>query len=149
MENAANALLIAAGVLVGVMILSLGIGLYTSLAQYAENVQKDMTSTEVQQFNEQYMKYINYSGDTKEFTLTIHDVVTAASMAYENNLNDGYYVTINLQGYALNLEQNINENTTRLLEDGLNKEYKCSIGDMIINPDTGRVSEVNFSEIVK
>ena len=121
----------------------------SAVGMTSKEVYQEIINREVQQFNEQYMKYINYSGDTKEFTLTIHDVVTAASMAYENNLNDGYYVTINLQGYALNLEQNINENTTRLLEDGLNKEYKCSIGDMIINPDTGRVSEVNFSEIVK
>ena len=147
MENAANALLIAAGVLVGVMILSLGIGLYTSLAQYAEKTQTDMATTEVQQFNEQYIKYINYSGDTKEFTLTIHDVVTAASTAYENNLNDGYYVTVNLQGYPSNLEQRINVETTKILEEGLNMEYKCTIEDVKINPNTGRVYEINFSKI--
>ena len=147
MENAANALLIAAGVLIGVMILTLGVSLYTSLAQYAGDVQTNIVSSEVQKFNEQYVKYINYNQDTKEFTLTIHDIVTAASTAYENNLDDDYYVTINLQGYSSNLEKRINQETTKLLEEGLSFEYKCTINDVKINPNTGRVYEVNFSKI--
>ena len=40
MENAAKALLIASGVMIGIMILSLGISLYTSMSGYVESMQE-------------------------------------------------------------------------------------------------------------
>ena len=42
MENATKALMIASGVLIGVMIISLGISLYASLSGYVESSQEDM-----------------------------------------------------------------------------------------------------------
>ena len=154
MENAVKALLMAAGVLMGVLILSLGASLYSSLSGYVQSVEENIASKEIQQFNQQFTRYINYNEDTheKKFTLTIQDIVTAANIAYENNLKYGladvdnngnnYRVTITLDGNAL--ENIINSESARILTNGLEQEYKCSSEDIEISTTTGRVFEVNF-----
>lgn len=155
MENAVQALLIAAGVLIGMIILSLGISLYTSLSGVVESTEQEINSKEVQKFNEQFVKYINCNDLTEEakFVLTIQDVVTAANSAFENNrkyelteqTENNYYVTVKLNGTAL--EGNINSISAQLLQNNLEKQYKCSTEDVKINLITGRVYEVNFHEI--
>lgn len=158
MEDAVKALLIVAGVLIGLMIISLGVVLFSSLSQYADDAQSDIEENALQKFNEQFTRYINCedtSGATPEFTLTIQDVVTAANLAYENNRNYGlekpedynYYVTININGIENNLEKNINSKATSLLKLKIaDKLYKCTYRNVIINPNTGRVCEVIFQE---
>lgn len=156
MENATNALLIAAGVLIGLMILSLGVSLYSSLSSYVEGVQEEVSSNEIQRFNEQFIKYINYNDETgiKDFTLTIQDLVTVANIAYENNIkynledasDSNYYVKINIPGKP-SLEKTINSESADILLQGLGKEYKCSYSNIKISAKTGRVYEVNFSEL--
>lgn len=145
MENAVKALLIVAGVLIGVMILSLGVALYSSLGGYVESVHEDIRNKEIKQFNNQYTRYIDVE-------LTIHDVVTLANTARENNLKydltepqgSNYYVTVNLFPGNVNLERNINLISSEILENGLGKKYKCSYEDVKINPETGRVCQVDF-----
>ena len=159
MENAVQALIIAAGVLIGVMILSLGISLYSSLGGYITKTQEQAISKEIQQFNEQFLKYINCNDSTSEveFVLKIQDIVTAANSAYENNQKYGLteqsgsnnYVTINIKSQINNLEKTINTNSVTLLsQETLQKsEYKCTPQDVKINKVTGRVCEVNFTKI--
>lgn len=105
MENATKALFIASGVLMGVMILSLGVYLYNSLGSYVSETQEQMEITSNNQFNTQFLNYINMtqdsSGDIKinnikyrmDFTITLQDVITVANLAYEINkelgLEDG------------------------------------------------------------
>ena len=162
MENATKALLIAGGVLIGIMILSLGVSLYSSLSEYVELTQEEMLAKKIQEFNLQFTKYINYNNNTneKDFTLTIQDIVTAANTAYESNTSHGlesydgsnYYVTINMSGQSnleelMDLKSSENSKIAEILADGLEKEYKCSYEDVKFNTNTGRVYEVNFHEI--
>lgn len=156
MENATKALIIVSGVLIGIMILSIGISLFAALSGYVESSHEDIINNKVQQFNLQYTKYINYDEDTgkTDFTLTIQDVVTAANIACESNFyyglshfeSNNYYVSINMSGYA-NLEKTINSDSSKILSDNLGKKYKCSNKDVLINPETGRVYKVTFHEI--
>ena len=147
MENAVKALLIAAGVLVGIMIVTLGVSLYTSLNNYVESTQKEISTKNIQQFNEQFTRYINYDEDTGEIlkTLTIQDIVTAANTAYENNRKTEYYVKINIPGFE-GVENQINSISADLLSESLEKQYKCGYKDVKIDNVTGRVCEVSFSE---
>lgn len=158
MEDAVKALLIAAGVLIGLMIVSLGVVLFSSLSQYADDAQRNIEENALQKFNEQFTRYINcedISDATPEFILTIQDVVTVANLAYENNKNYGleapeaynYYVTVNINGVANNLEQNISTKTAELLkEKSEEKLYKCAYSNVEINSNTGRVCKVTFYE---
>ena len=153
MENAVKALLIAAGVLMGIIIVTLGVNLYSSLSKYVESTQNEIAMTELQKFNDQFFKYVNYNDDTRttEFILTIQDVVTAANIAYENNKfyelpeykEGSYYVIVKLDGSAL--EKNITSNSAIILQNGLGQKYICSSTDVKISSVTGRVYEINFS----
>lgn len=158
MENATKALLIAAGVLIGLMILSVGITLYTSLGNFVDNYQKEADEIALHKFNEQFTRYINCEDNTKEpeFILTIQDIVTAANNARENNqkyqleepTDYNYYVTVNMTGNA-NLEKTINlEEAARILRNNMDKRYRCTINNVKINENTGRVCEISFSEIL-
>ena len=101
MENATKALLMAAGVLVGIMILSLGVYLYSSLSEYVSENQEQMELNANNKFNTQFLKYINMIEDTSgtysingkkyklDFKLTIQDVITVSNLAYENNIEYG------------------------------------------------------------
>ena len=162
MENAVHALLIVAGVLIGVMILSLGVSLFSSLSGFVEEAQQKMEMQELQQFNEQFLKYINCDNvhEDAKFTLTIQDIITAANTAYQNNkkygleerVGNNYYVTINIRTGLSNVERVINNNSAELsdlLENSFELNYKCSNNDIRIDPETGRVFEVNFSKITE
>lgn len=101
MENATKALFIASGVMIGIMILSLGVYLYTNLGSYAEEVQQQMEINANNKFNTQYLKYINmtedstgtYTLDSKkykmDFKISIQDIITVVNLAYENNREHG------------------------------------------------------------
>ncbi len=55
MENATKALLIAAAVLIAILIISLGIVIYNQASETVNSV--NMSSQEVQAFNDQFLKY--------------------------------------------------------------------------------------------
>lgn len=155
MENAVKALIMSAGVLIGLMIVSLGIALFSSLSSYTEDSQKIIEENALQRFNEQFIRFINCENETSEpeFTLTIQDIVTAANIAYENNKNyeleeandNNYYVTVNMPGF-MNLEKSIDLEAAELLKNNLGTEYICTYENVEINPNTGRVCRVIFTE---
>lgn len=85
MENATQALIIAAGVLVGILILSLAVYLFSTMGGYAANTQKQMEKDSIAQFNNKFLKY---DGLTE---LTMQDIITVKNYALENNMEDGSY----------------------------------------------------------
>lgn len=56
MENATKALLIAAAVLIAILIISLGVVIYTKASEAVEG-SLDMSEYQIQQFNEKFRKY--------------------------------------------------------------------------------------------
>ena len=56
MENATKALLIAAAVLVAILIISLGIGIFNMASEQVNNA-GDLSEYEIQKFNEKFTKY--------------------------------------------------------------------------------------------
>jgi len=148
MENATKAMLIAAGVLIGVMILSLGAVLFSELEAYVESSHERMRFNEQNAFNSQFTKYADSIS-------TIQDVVTAANLAYQNNIdynatedergNDAtLYVAVYLGGTSIeNTVNDMNEanNAVNLLSKNLDKKYSCEV---LFSQTTGRVNELYF-----
>ena len=84
MENASKALLMAGGVLIGVLIISLAVFLFadfgsTSAEINAKNAQQQITS-----FNSKFTAYQGYYDD-EGWQITIYDIVSLAAFAKENN----------------------------------------------------------------
>ena len=79
MENASKALIMAGGVLIGVLIISLAVYLFVSFGQTSAEINSQNAQKQINQFNSQFT---SYEGNNQ---LTIHDVVTVANFAMENN----------------------------------------------------------------
>lgn len=154
MENAVKALYIAAGVLIGVMILSLGVALFASLQNYVDSAQERVEFNELNSFNTQFTKYINYENGVRQYELTIQDIITAAGRAYENNSSynldttqwqeseSSLYVSVYLK--ETRIDQNIKEEMVDLLEENLGKKYKCEANNIEYSNETARVYRVEF-----
>lgn len=71
MENATKALMIAAAVLVVMLIIGLGISVFTTASEQVDNA-GDLSEYEVQQFNNKFTKYVgtNKSGSDVNALLT-------------------------------------------------------------------------------
>ncbi len=155
MEDASRALLIAAGVFIGVMILSLGVFLFNSLNQFTESTQERMDQNAVSKFNNQFLAYVDNP------SLRIQDVITVANMASENNANYGvenesdgnnYYVKVIAEiktskdqsspGRVQGIEKSVVEKEADWLSFNSENKYKCEKVKM--SQKTGRVYEIEF-----
>lgn len=80
MENASKALIMAAGLLIGILILSLAVYLFVSFGSTSSELHKQNEEKQIEQFNSQFTSYEGKEG------ITIYDVVTIANLATENNI---------------------------------------------------------------
>lgn len=160
MENAVKAMYIAAGVLIGILILTLGVTLFASLQSYVEFSQDQIRFNDINSFNAKFTGYINSDdGHSTTFDLVIQDVISAANLAYENNVQLNYdayknsdkaqpkpgnlYVAVYLDGNRVDGTDtkevlSANTGTTR---------YICSSTDIKYNENSGRVCEVWFKKL--
>ena len=79
MENASKALLMAGGVLIGVLILALMVTLFISSQNITKSYEETKQSEAVQQFNVNFTKYLGQN-------LTIHQAITITNFANQNGV---------------------------------------------------------------
>ncbi len=155
MENAVRALYIAAGVLIGIMILSLAVVIFSNLQSYVETSNEEIRFNEITRFNAKFTKYINYTEGKKQFDLTIQDIVTVASVAYESNNSynpdstkwgepdpNSLYIAVNLDRNRI--DKNIKDNMINLLQDNSEKKFRCDETSITYSDKTGRIIVINF-----
>lgn len=110
MENASKALLMAAGVLIGVLIITTSVVFYLSFKGLAQGYDKKVSKQKIDQFNVQFTKY---EGRTD---LTAQDIATVVNLAREWNklIEDDNAIVV----MALNKNMvEINSNTKTYKED--------------------------------
>ena len=79
MENASKALLMAAGVLIGILILALMVTLFLSAREVSSRHDQVKKTEEIEQFNANFTKYVGKD-------ITMHQVITIHNFAkIENN----------------------------------------------------------------
>ena len=125
MENSADALFMAALVLIGVILLSIFVAVFASTGNFAKNVEDGMRNTQVQKFNNQFEQYFTLPDDTKK-SMNGHDIVSLINLAIETNIKAGYAVIekITVNG-AIYLNKEVKDGTvstvssyeTKLLQD--------------------------------
>lgn len=162
MENASNALLIAGGVLIGVLILSLAVYLFAIFGSTSADINQRTTEQQLAQFNSKFTVY-----ESSDFKWTIYDIVTVAGYAHENNkyytdnmteaeansadFNNNYKITVKLKGsqifsYTENIQDYMADNYNSMIHDEVTKntvlpKYNC----VISYHDNGRVSTIIFN----
>ena len=162
MENASKALLMAAGVLLGLMILTLAVFLFMNFGGTSARIHDSVKQDQINNFNNQFIKYDNKSD------VTIYDVVSVANLATQNNQEneltkkntetDGKdnYISVVLDGSCI--EGGVNSNTQELatknndrirqqvnnyLNNNVNmKTYKTKV---TLSNETGRVYKIKFT----
>lgn len=153
MENATQALLMAGGVLIGVLILTLAVFLFTDFGSTASQIQSQVETNRLVEFNAQYTVYVSKT-DT-----TIYDVVSIANKAKENNDNykeygnysSDYKITISIAGESGSIQDYDSTKMERLLKaDKYGKindkgelaiRFKCTE----TYHDNGRIESLTFT----
>lgn len=167
MENASKALLMAAAVLFGVMILAVGTFLFFSLGQYGRGIEEDKENVRISAFNSNFTKFEGAK------SVTIHEILGLANLAIENNQkyellkadagdkSTNYVqvvanVKINGVSRTTSLEQVSPEQFNLILEEnsydktrpaGQDKQilYKCT--KVFISDITKRVYRIEFQKV--
>ena len=90
MENASKALIIAGEVLIGVIVLSVGVALFTMFQNYSKQTVEQLNESQIAEFNNNFLKYYGVIGDDetgkqKPIEVTAHDIISLAKFAKENN----------------------------------------------------------------
>ena len=164
MENASKALIMAAGVLIGIMVLSIAVYLFATFGTRSAELHRQIDDDRLNQFNTQFTSYeLNNE-------ITIYDVISVANLAKQSNINNGFetidtsansfYVSVSVKTSNNTSYTNIEAKTQSWYEQNLispekymtvdNGEeppyqtlptYKCTVE---INPVTGRVNNVKF-----
>ena len=100
MENASRALMIAGGVLVGIIILAIAVTLFSNFSAFGRSTYERVEAAQIDAWNNSYTKYYgNISVEIPKITgtgvetvivpipLSAHDVVTIANQAMQNNID--------------------------------------------------------------
>ena len=146
MENASKALIMAGGVLIGVLIISLAVYLFVSFGQTSAEINSQNAQKQISQFNSQFT---SYEGNNQ---LTIHDVVTVANFAMENNKyydnNPDYIVEVYLKNTKYSTYEECKLLKKRIKDQvsysGDIHNYSCEILSYHSN---GRVLKIKFLQI--
>lgn len=89
MENASKALIMAGTMLLGIMLISLTVYLFSSFARSSSSMYAIMEEPEITRFNSQFLKYygttINEDGTTSPIPCTAHDIISLANLAKQYN----------------------------------------------------------------
>lgn len=165
MENASKALIMAAGILIGVLILSLALYLYITFSESVNNTRATITTQQLSQFNSEYTVF------TGRKNITIYEIISIANKAHENNerykdysnFEENYEIKVHLlQPVYSNLQQKNSDETLELLNEFteidenkvtssegtfFKNTFTCT-GITYHEETTGRVSSITFKKTI-
>lgn len=167
MENASKALIMAASILLGVMIISVGVALFNTFSEFAKSTTERIEESKISEWNNRYTKYhgtitVEENGKVKvkPIPVTAHEIISLANHAIENNKNyeletqngyneNTYYVQVQV-GKVENFEKLDDQAKNKFLQensltdDNETKYYMCDFYE--ISNVTKRVMYIKFVE---
>lgn len=175
MENASKALIMAASVLLGLMIMSVGVALFNSFGSFSREITSEIERTQIAEFNNQFLKY--YGEETifneeanryeiQKVKVTAHDIVTLTNLAKKNNIENevqeqsgksqnSQYIQISLNRKLRNMEKLDEKVLTDFIQNN-NMIYNANnelvtkyyyISNIEISDITGKVIYVEIQEL--
>lgn len=144
MENASKALIIAAEILIGVILLTLLVYAFYSMASFSKSVNENIDVKNISEFNAQFEIY---NGRTN---LTAQDVITLGNLAKEYNktaegqLNN---ITVYLQGAGSyhNIQSLDNAKTYEFIKDySIEKQAIFECSDITYNANTKKIQKMTL-----
>ena len=87
MENASKALMMAGGVLIGVLIISLAVYLFADFGSRSASINAQNTEKQLAAFNSKFTSYQDFKDKDGNWQITIYNIITLKGYATENNNN--------------------------------------------------------------
>jgi len=139
MENASNALIIAGSVLIAIIILSIGVLLFSTYTKVGESYEQTQTTEAVAKFNSKFTIFEERTDITAQEIVSIHNFVKEYNQENNSNINIVYPAGIT----SIDIEFIKNNSVDN---QGKTIYFKC-IGDNCIEyDDKGRVSKITFTK---
>ena len=149
MENASKALLMAATVLVGVMILSLGVYLFSIFGNFGGQISDRIEQKQIDEFNSQFYKYENSE------EVRIHDIISIANLARQYNIDNDllntsvYYIKVNIDGIGTE-GKNLESISTESERTSLIDKYSLKLENTgTMKPQFFKCTSVTINEVSK
>jgi hypothetical protein len=155
MENASKALIMAGGILVGILVISLAVYLFADFSRTAADINSQNEQQRIVEFNSKFTTYDTYKDKDGNWQITIYDIISLAGYAKENN---DYYsespdeqISVNIQSSPKtnNVQTHLNEYTKLISNyaytaNGSLRKFSC---ESIEYNSNGKVKEINFKTI--
>lgn len=139
MENASNALLISGGILIAMLIIAMGVIIFSNYSEIGQTYDQTLQATEVQKFNANFLKF---EGKTN---ITIQEIVTLTNFVKQYKEQTGTDIKVILQGKGNLVEK---EEITELIKEYSNQKFKCgNIADQNYfteGNEIGKIKSINF-----
>ena len=143
MENASKALIMAAEILLGIILLTICVGAYYSWNNLASDINKDIELTKIQEFNRTFTIYDN-SLDSKAHDLTTHDLISILNFVKEYNKQvDDYSKVVITSNFGIDSNTQIN-NMSEFISK--NEGGIFSLNILKYNEVSGRVKEIKLTK---
>lgn len=150
MENASKALLIAAGVLIAILLLTLFSYLMRQMGSSTSGIYSKLSQREITEFNQKFLNYEGrgiYSvgkdneGNDLYNPLTVQEVATLINLARDSKDNSKYLNEVKIMYGDIDLSS---QNYIELMKENNDKKYKCT--QVIINSSTLLVDNVIIAD---
>ena len=148
MENASKALIMAGGVLIAIMIISLAVYLFTDFGTTSAEINRENTERQLTQFNTQFTTYLGRNN------ITVYELISVVNLAKENNseyasvnnyanAENGYQINVYLDNTTVLSTKTQTELDTYIQNTGLGENlYTCT--SVTYDNQNGRIREVHF-----
>ena len=147
MENASKALLLAGGILIGLIVMSIGVYLFTSFSSNTTNYDQHMQETDIKKFN------VNFTKFEGRDDITIQEIVTLINFAKQYEQENGVHIEISI-GVIPDIINHLNSSVAtdsedkeiKLIQDYSNENFKCDNNQDIKYDNEGKIYYIKFSK---
>ena len=159
MGNASNALLIAGGVLIALLIISLAVFMFNDFGSKAADINAQNDKNRLTAYNMEFTSYLGYYVDEKQpngttvrvWKTTIYDLITLRGKAQENNknyeaTNDEERIDVKINNVSILEKVDTDLINAYTNSNGELTRFKCSEKDVKYNKK-GKIQSINFTPI--
>lgn len=141
MENATKALLIAGGVLITILILSIGVYLHSMFSNQSKEYTETISAIELEKFNSKFDVYVGRTD------VTAQEVVSVVNLAREYDYQIQIYLGLSLSP----LEFDSTYTQEDFIKEKQDKTFSCTLNtsDSNMNPEydgNGKITKLRFKE---
>lgn len=144
MENASKALLMAGGVLIAILLLTLFAYLFRQMSDSTSSIYSTLEQSDIAEFNQRFLNFEGRGIRTGTEPLTIQDVATLINLAQDSEEDPKFAAKIKILYNGNDLTQT--ENYTTWLENNKasTKTYNCT--EVHVNTETRLVDSVTIED---